>query len=179
RDESVLPEDDEPGVRLDAQLSKEAQNRGPATNTQGGNSGRPLADLDVRLLFGIPTQEQTSHLRWPALRYLRDGFIIATKPEASDGSSLTELTVISGLLDSEQIANVTRRFSQYRSAHRATIPRFVTLDRKTSSMNQPVMPTFCTAVAGQMNEWKITLPEELVKIVREELAKAERCVDDK
>jgi hypothetical protein len=124
--------------------------------------------------FGIDDLPATPEVRWPAATYRLAQVVVATNPAEAPAGAIRRLNVI-GVLQAEYPrggrgggrggtidAPFGGRGNRGQNDNRDSLrPLFVTIKPDDE-------PQF-DAVAGKTNEWKVTLPDELLAILRERL----------
>jgi len=115
--------------------------------------------------FGIENLSSSEGLRFPAVDYEPYGLMVATERPDETVGSIRDLQIVGAILESAraQLLQIRPRPSGLNENG----------DGRLFALFNAVGKQRFKTVAGQVNEWKISLPDELVKIVREQLAKAE------
>jgi hypothetical protein len=130
--------------------------------------------------FGIDDLPATPKVRWPAAAYRLTQVVVATNPAEGPAGSIRRLNVFGGLQAEHRAEDDGPRGA--RGGGRGATMRAPLRgrgDRGENDDRDSLRPRFVTikpddepqfdAVVGKTNEWKVTLPEELLAILRERL----------
>ncbi len=130
--------------------------------------------------FGIDDLHATPQVRWPAATYRLTQVLVATNPAEGPAGSIRRLNVIGGLQAEYRTEDDGRRGARGGGRGAAMGAPFGGRGNRGANDNRDSLrPRFVTikpddepqfdAVVGKTNEWKITLPQELLAILRERL----------
>ncbi|MEX0717983.1 MAG: hypothetical protein WD066_15420 [Planctomycetaceae bacterium] len=116
-----------------------------------------------RFAFILPSGEASASVRWSAVPYQLQEMVVATDP-AELNEAADKLRVLSGSLSHANLGNAGS------GGRSGVFNRAMGIDPEHSRFIPIVDSPRFDPVAGQPNHWKITLPEGLLTIIREQFA---------